>query len=261
MSSLSIITATLNSSSRISSLAETIQNIELNLPDPSLLQWVVQDNVSTDGTLETVLRYVPNASVFSEPDRSIFDAWNKALLRARGEWILFLGDDDLVSYEYVNEILSCKASQDSVICTSAELRDSRGRLCGFSRPPKKRYLPVRSNNFCHPAIAFPAKLFIGLEFDISYKAISDMLFYYRYTGLRVKIANTKHGVTMCTSGLTGSPEGVLLILSEYLHAVYYRKAKLNLPFFIRKALIILVLQIPSLYATLKRLRWGIPFNL
>ncbi len=56
---------------------------------------LIQDAGSTDGTLDIVHHYQGHlAYVASEPDAGIYDAWNKALAHARGEWVLFLGADD-----------------------------------------------------------------------------------------------------------------------------------------------------------------------
>lgn len=56
---------------------------------------IVIDGGSTDGTQEILhTRASELAYWVSEPDHGIYHAWNKALARARGEWICFLGADD-----------------------------------------------------------------------------------------------------------------------------------------------------------------------
>lgn len=59
---------------------------------------IVVDGASTDGTRELVERNVRAGKVdefICEPDRGIYDAWNKAIRRSRGRWISFLGCDDI----------------------------------------------------------------------------------------------------------------------------------------------------------------------
>jgi glycosyltransferase involved in cell wall biosynthesis len=58
---------------------------------------IVIDSASTDGTRE-LLQATAQAGKLtdyvSEPDGGLYEAWNKGLLRSRGEWICFLGCDD-----------------------------------------------------------------------------------------------------------------------------------------------------------------------
>ena len=59
---------------------------------------IVIDSASTDGTVELLRENQRVGKVtrfLSEPDRGLYQAWNKALPLARGEWICFLGCDDV----------------------------------------------------------------------------------------------------------------------------------------------------------------------
>lgn len=65
--------------------AQTYPNVEL----------VVIDGASTDGTQAILARHADRIAYWhSEPDRGIYDAWNKALDHVTGDWICFLGADD-----------------------------------------------------------------------------------------------------------------------------------------------------------------------
>ena len=63
---------------------------------------IVIDGGSTDGTVEFLRAYQEKIAYWiSEPDRGIYNAWNKALMQARGDWICFLGADDYFWNEHV----------------------------------------------------------------------------------------------------------------------------------------------------------------
>lgn len=63
---------------------------------------IIIDGGSTDGTVELLKTSQQKITYWvSEPDRGIYQAWNKALPRARGEWICFLGADDHFWDEHV----------------------------------------------------------------------------------------------------------------------------------------------------------------
>lgn len=57
------------------------------------VQHVVVDGGSTDGTLELLATF-PHLDVICEPDRNLYDAWNKGIAHARGDFVLLLNSDD-----------------------------------------------------------------------------------------------------------------------------------------------------------------------
>jgi glycosyltransferase involved in cell wall biosynthesis len=59
------------------------------------IEHIVLDGGSSDGTVSVLRRYDDRIALWrSEPDKGVFEAWNKALAEARGEWICFIGADD-----------------------------------------------------------------------------------------------------------------------------------------------------------------------
>lgn len=91
---LSIITATLDAAEQFS---HTLRSVAAQTG--ARFEWIVADGGSKDGTVG-LLRSHPQLITrwLSEPDAGIYDAWNKACARARGEWLLFLGaGDELVA--------------------------------------------------------------------------------------------------------------------------------------------------------------------
>ncbi len=64
---------------------------------------IIIDGGSKDNTVELLNANNQYISYWvSEPDKGIYNAWNKALLQAKGEWICFLGADD---YFWNNQVL------------------------------------------------------------------------------------------------------------------------------------------------------------
>ena len=67
-------------------------------------QLIIIDGGSTDDTVQLLQENndVINYWV-SEPDNGIYNAWNKGLIKANGEWVCFLGADDYLWNEHVLE--------------------------------------------------------------------------------------------------------------------------------------------------------------
>lgn len=93
---LSIITACFNSESTIK---ETIESV-LNQSDTKY-EYIIIDGKSKDNTLDIIRSYQDKFKekgvsyrFISEKDKGIYDAWNKGLKMANGDWISFLGSDD-----------------------------------------------------------------------------------------------------------------------------------------------------------------------
>jgi glycosyltransferase involved in cell wall biosynthesis len=60
------------------------------------------DGGSTDGTQELTRRNAKRIKYWvSEPDRGVYDAWNKALPHVSAKWVIFLGADDRLRDENV----------------------------------------------------------------------------------------------------------------------------------------------------------------
>jgi glycosyltransferase involved in cell wall biosynthesis len=72
------------------------------------IQWIVADGASTDGTVEWLSQHDELIDVwFSEPDSGIYDAWNKAVAYAKGDWIQFIGaGDELAASDTLDKVSS-----------------------------------------------------------------------------------------------------------------------------------------------------------
>lgn len=99
----SIITASLNSEKYIE---DTILSVTSQTYDN--IEHIIIDGGSTDSTLDIIHKYKENFSYWiSEPDNGIANAMNKGILKATGDYILFINSDDYLSNENTLEQVSC----------------------------------------------------------------------------------------------------------------------------------------------------------
>jgi glycosyltransferase involved in cell wall biosynthesis len=109
---ISIITVSYKAESTI---AETIKSVAAqDWPD---FEHIIVDGASTDGTLEIVRELAhPRLRLISEPDKGIYDAMNKGLAAATGEYVAFLNADDLYSRPDALSLVAKAALASSADC-------------------------------------------------------------------------------------------------------------------------------------------------
>jgi glycosyltransferase involved in cell wall biosynthesis len=77
--------------------AKTLQRCIDSVSDQTYLnkELIIIDGGSKDGTIDILMANNDKITYWqSEPDSGIYNAWNKALGHASGDWIYFLGSDD-----------------------------------------------------------------------------------------------------------------------------------------------------------------------
>ena len=135
---------------------------------------LIMDSVSRDGTLDIAGKYAVKdhrIRLFSEPDKGVYDAMNKGIEKARGEWILFLGSDDKL---YDDDVLQGFASGSGL----EELDMVYGNVVSPSYKGiydgEFTFEKLLRRNLPHQAIFYRKTLFerIG-PFVISYKGYAD----------------------------------------------------------------------------------------
>ncbi len=174
VNTISIITATFNSERYIE---QTILSV-VQQTSYSNIEYIIVDGASTDSTMEIVNKYRDAIhQIISEPDKGIYDAFNKGIQAATGDAIYFLNSDDYLTdnsvikdvLEQFSSDLSLKAVYGDVICVNETngFRKPMGRRTTLDDLRLARMLPhqglfVRKNVFDE----------FGL-FDLSYKIVSD----------------------------------------------------------------------------------------
>ncbi len=132
------------------------------------------DGQSNDGTIELLQQYseiTDQIKYISEPDKGIYDAMNKGIKMAKGDWLYFLGSDDTFyteqTLEHINEFIN--KNYCDVVYGDISSERFNGRRSGNFLPEDLVY-----KNICHQGIFFHKNIFskIGL-FNLKYKAHAD----------------------------------------------------------------------------------------
>jgi glycosyltransferase involved in cell wall biosynthesis len=132
------------------------------------IELIVVDGGSTDGTLSVLREYSKYISVLvSETDKGIYDAMNKVCLLANGDWLIFLGCDDVL-LDTLNNIANRMSEPDTVYYGDVILRSS-GKIYG-GKFSKRR---LGKTNFCHQAVFYPISVYKKYSYSPDYKFLAD----------------------------------------------------------------------------------------
>ena len=138
MDKISIITICYNCKDN---LLDTVKSVIQQ--DYSHIEYIIIDGGSTDGTLDAISTYRDKIStLISEKDNGIYDALNKGVKAATGEWILCLNaGDSLTSDTIISKVLSptipdtisilysdCLVVHENGIISRAVMNRSQGKV-------------------------------------------------------------------------------------------------------------------------------------
>lgn len=155
---------------------------------------LVQDAVSSDGTSDIVARHAAEwgqgrIKLVSEADSGVYQAWNRALARASGDWIMFLGADDAL----VDAHVLARAARELWALPEPILFAQAGLLLGKNGETRETLARSKAEIFrffisgmplLTPAVFFRAVLFapdsMGGQFDESYRIAGDFAFVARH---------------------------------------------------------------------------------
>lgn len=193
------------------------------------VELLVVDGGSTDGTLAVLDRHAKGMTWWmSRPDGGIAEAWNRALERAGGRWVLFLGADDyLWSSRALASALPHLDALDPQLCVAygrVHVVDAEGRVVRSVGAPweESRAEIRRRMAIPHQATFHRRELFdrVG-RFDTSYRICSD----YELL-LRELMDGDAHFLADCvvaamqSGGLSDRPGSGFVMTREFLRAQY-----------------------------------------
>ncbi len=194
---ISVITVCLNSARTIE---QTIQSVLLQTYPH--IEYIIIDGGSTDGTLEIIRRYESSIQYWiSEQDSGIYDAMNKGIDRARGDWIYFLGgDDNVYNNKVIESIFSNRENLDKYDLLYGDI------IYGGNRLFKSYFgaLLKIKNSIHHQGAFYRRRLFNKFRYNTNLKALSDYELNLRLYLMGAKVFRLNQVVADCSEeGFSG----------------------------------------------------------
>jgi glycosyltransferase involved in cell wall biosynthesis len=160
---ISIITVTLNAGEFFSRSLKSVIDQKYNN-----VEYIVIDGGSVDSTLETLHENESRISYWiSEKDSGIYNAMNKGIRHATGDWLYFLGADDV--------LINCLSK------VAVHLRNSHTIYYGDVYLPTKNKVysgkfsweMLVHKNINHQSIFYPRQVFEHYQYNLKYPMLAD----------------------------------------------------------------------------------------
>jgi len=157
---------------------DTIENTLISVlrQDYGNLEYVVVDGNSTDGTRAVLAKYRDKIShLVSEPDSGIYDAMNKGVRIATGDWLCFMNSGDTFhSSTTVTEVFAGLSDEVDIIVgqTVADYGYTKRTIRTSTLVDSTISMP-----FCHQSAFSRRVLHSQFPFDLRYRIAADFKFF------------------------------------------------------------------------------------
>lgn len=159
-------------------------------------EFVIVDGASTDGGVDVIKEYAGRIDIWSsEPDKGVYNAMNKGVKAAHGEYCLFLNSGDtFYDNDVVKNTIEKLSERGSDIITGGTWL-SFGRLVSAPKTVSMAFL--YAGTLCHQASFIRRELLLKFPYDETLRYIADWKFWvetlifhdYTYSSMDVTIAN------------------------------------------------------------------------
>jgi glycosyltransferase involved in cell wall biosynthesis len=131
---------------------------------------IVVDGKSNDKTLDVITSYQKqqgNCSWISEQDRGLYDAMNKGIKRARGQWLYFIGAGDAM-IDCLDQVVPFLLDQNTIYYGDVYLPSKNKTYAG-----EYRWHTLVSRNINHQSIFYPRGVFDTYSYNLKYRILAD----------------------------------------------------------------------------------------
>lgn len=150
------------------------------------IEYIVIDGGSNDGTLAIINKYEKEIDYWvSEKDDGIYDAMNKALSVANGDWLIFIGADDELLVDI--EILVTKMMDYRAIYYGDVKIKNTNQLTGGGFSKYK----IMQQNICHQSIFYPRYIYTSKPYDTEAGMLADYKYNLELFGEKVNFKYTR----------------------------------------------------------------------
>lgn len=138
------------------------------------IEVLIIDGLSSDETIEIAKTFqleYPQIKIISEEDKGIYDAMNKGIGIAKGEWVYFMGSDDTL---YETNTIEYFLNTERIKNFEVLYGNVYSTRFGGVYDGEFTYSKLSTKNICHQSIFFRKSIFKSIgDFNLKYKAHAD----------------------------------------------------------------------------------------
>lgn len=142
-------------------------------------EFIVIDGNSSDKSVDVIKQYPRLNEWLSEKDKGIYDAQNKGVLKAKGDYLLFLNSGDVLTNKVLQKVSSALSGGKSFYYGNLILEKNSVKENHFA--PKEIDMDfILNSTFWHPCVFIKSTLFksFGL-YNTTFKIVGDYEFFIR----------------------------------------------------------------------------------
>jgi len=204
---VTIVTVVLNAAD---SIEETIRSVLFQ--DYDNLEYIVVDGGSVDGTIDIIKSYESYIDYWiSAPDSGIYNAMNKGVSLAKGEYLNFLNADDHFMHARVIQMIVdvFKRTGSQCVIGDALMLSKKGGEGYIRHCDVNRYYFL-FKGIPQQVFFYSNELFKSRQFDETMRIAADLDFYLSCMSDRnIKITTLKWPIVVFNTGATSSNTGLL----------------------------------------------------
>lgn len=164
-------------------------------------EWIIIDGGSTDGSRELIEKYQEYFAYWcSEPDKGVYNAMNKGIAKARGEYLNFMNSGDMFyDNNTLSAVFSKERTSDILYGDCLMVFEHHNMLRRYPQPMELYVLYRRP--ICHQAMMIRSSLLKDVGYDEAFNICAD---YKHLMEIAIEGATFEHvGIAICQYDMSG----------------------------------------------------------
>lgn len=180
----------------------------------SSIEYIIVDGLSSDRTVDVVRKHLKDKRIIfiSEPDDGLYDAMNKAIDLASGDYIIFMNSGDIFASETVlSDIIEALDGKNELVYGNVIRLKHGGRVLEkYGNRYTPMFLLLQGRMICHQSIFTRCDIMKEYRFNTDFSITADYDFLTRviqnkrkmkYVDITVSIVDNEEGISSTISNM------------------------------------------------------------